>query len=152
MVKGLDNSQRDTTAGTDHLGWTLWKAAAAWKSRFADAMVAAGHTWYAEARSSVVPFIAVDGTRQTELVRKMGLTKQAVQQLVDDLEREGVVSRRPDPEDRRGKIVAFTTKGLKARDDALVIKARLEEDYRKKLGDDNFKRLHDLLEILASDC
>ncbi|MEM7283836.1 MAG: helix-turn-helix domain-containing protein [Pseudomonadota bacterium] len=92
----------------DHIGWRLWHAASEWKVRFVDEMVAAGHSCYAEARSSVIPYIEPQGTKQSELVRMMGLSKQAVQQLVDDLEREGIVTRKADPDDRRGKIVCFT--------------------------------------------
>ncbi|MEO0362726.1 MAG: helix-turn-helix domain-containing protein, partial [Pseudomonadota bacterium] len=81
---------KDAAAEADHIGWRLWAAASAWKERYATAMIEAGHAWYAEARSSVVPHIG-DGAKQSALVRRMGLTKQAVQQLVDDLEKAGIV-------------------------------------------------------------
>ncbi len=135
----------------DHIGWRLWSAATAWKTRFTEEMIAAGHDWYAEARSSVVPFIGPNGAKQSELTRRMGLTKQAVQQLVDDLERAGVVERRPDPADRRGKIVAFTAKGEAARRDAEEVKRRLEEEVKRALGDENFATLDALLRRLAPD-
>ncbi|MEM7025306.1 MAG: MarR family winged helix-turn-helix transcriptional regulator [Pseudomonadota bacterium] len=135
----------DTGSGADHIGWLLWRAAMIWKERFAEEMVRAGHAWYAEARSSVVPYVGPDGTRQAELVRRMGLTKQAVQQLVDDLEREGVVLRLPDPHDQRAKIVAFTGKGLAARRDAERIKRTIEADWRRRLGADDMAQLERLL-------
>lgn len=131
-------------AEADHIGWRLWSAAAAWKERYARAMIDAGHHWYAEARSSVVPHIG-DGAKQSTLVRRMGLTKQAVQQLVDDLEKVGIVERVPDPDDRRGKIVRFTDKGLAARRDAALVKARIEAEIRAELGDDAFETLDALL-------
>ena len=108
-------------------------------------MVAAGHAWYAEARSSVVPYVGMSGVRQADLVRAMGLTKQAVQQLVDDLEAEGVVERRPDPDDRRGKIITFTAKGVAAQRDADAVKQRIEAEFRAQLGDKTFDALFDAL-------
>lgn len=112
--------------------------------------MAAGHVWYAEARSSVVPYIGMDGVRQADLVRAMGLTKQAVQQLVDDLEAEGIVERRPDPNDRRGKIVSFTSKGVAAQQDADAVKQRVEAEFRAKLGDAAFEALVEALGNFAA--
>ena len=112
-------------------------------------MLAAGHHWYAEARSSIIPYLDREGTRQGVLVQRMGLSKQAVQQLVDDLEREGIIERCPDPNDRRGKIVIFTKKGLMAQCDANRVKREVEERFRAKLGDKDFSKLDGLLRRLA---
>ena len=46
---------------------------------------------------------------QTALTAASGLTKQAVQQLLDQLETQGVLTRVPDPADRRAKRIALTT-------------------------------------------
>ncbi|MGH1483910.1 MAG: MarR family winged helix-turn-helix transcriptional regulator [Geminicoccales bacterium] len=112
-------------------------------------MLASGHHWYAEARSSIIPFLDREGTRQGVLVQRMGLSKQAVQQLVDDLEDEGIIERRPDPEDRRGKVVIFTQKGLRAQSDANRVKREVEASFQAKLGKEDFTRLDDLLRRLA---
>ena len=133
----------------DHVGWRLWCASQAWKEQFLAGMLALGHRWYAEARSSIIPYLDREGTRQGLLVQRMGLSKQAVQQLVDDLEKEGIIERRPDPEDRRGKIVAFTNKGLKAQADANRIKIEVEAAFRDKLGAQDFDKLDELLRRLA---
>ena len=129
----------------DHIGWQLWRAAGSWKSRFADGMTAAGHAWYAEAKSSVLPHIGPDGTRQSQIVQAMGLSKQAVQQLIDDLVREEIVERIPDPEDGRGKVIQFTEKGRAAMQDARQVKRRVEDELRQSLGDEDFNHLKSLL-------
>jgi DNA-binding MarR family transcriptional regulator len=141
----------DAGAGIDHIGWWLWRAAMVWKARFAEEMVRAGHSWYAEARSSVIPYIGPRGTRQAELARRIGLSKQAVQQLVDDLEREGVVVRRPDPGDQRAKIVVFTDKGLAAQRDADRIKRTIETAWRERLGAADMEQLDRLLRRIEAD-
>jgi len=43
--------------------------------------------------TALFPYIDLEGTRITVLARRMGLTKQAIGQLIDDLERHGVVER-----------------------------------------------------------
>ena len=69
------------------------------------AMAARGHGWMAEARGAVVGHLRPGGMSQSVLPAAMGISKQAVQQLVDELVAEGIVERIPDPADGRGKIV-----------------------------------------------
>ncbi|MEZ5668675.1 MAG: MarR family winged helix-turn-helix transcriptional regulator [Alphaproteobacteria bacterium] len=154
QVVNLLDEMNETPADSDlidHVGWRLWQAAAAWKARFAAEMVAAGHGWYGEARANMIPLLDRAGTRQADLVRRAGLSKQAVQQLVDELERDGVIARQPDPDDRRGRIVVFTAAGLRALADANTVKRRIEADYRAQLGDAAFAALCDALLRLAPD-
>src|SRR3954469_12352667 len=66
------------------------------------------------AHTSLFPHIDQEGTRLTELARRLGVTKQAAGQLVSDLEELQVLERADDPEDGRAKRVRFTDKGLKA--------------------------------------
>ncbi|MEM9067838.1 MAG: MarR family transcriptional regulator [Myxococcota bacterium] len=63
------------------------------------------------AHTTLFPHIDHEGTRLTELAKRVGVTKQAVGQLVDDLVAMGIVERRPDPNDGRAKRVHFTRLG-----------------------------------------
>ncbi|MFG2298847.1 MarR family winged helix-turn-helix transcriptional regulator [Streptomyces sp. NPDC048603] len=49
-----------------------------------------------------------DGTTSSELGERLGMTKQAAGQLVDDLERRGYVRREPHPGGGRRKLVVLT--------------------------------------------
>ncbi|WP_430727744.1 MarR family winged helix-turn-helix transcriptional regulator [Streptomyces virginiae] len=49
-----------------------------------------------------------DGATATELAERLGVTKQAAGQIVDDLERRGYVRREPHPEGGRRKLVVLT--------------------------------------------
>jgi len=71
----------------------------------------------------------------------VGLSKQAVQQLIADLEAAGIVTRDPDPDDRRGRIVRLTEAGLAAHRAAASIKVELESDIRLELGPETFDAL-----------
>ncbi len=144
MVKKIDDSR------IDHVGWRLWDAAANWKEKFAAEMVALGHEWYAEARSSVMPYVGLKGTRQSDIVARMGLSKQAVQQLILDLENSGILRREPDPNDGRGKIVCFTEKGLAAQRDSQKAKRKVEAEIKALLGDKEFERLVSTLKKIGS--
>ena len=59
------------------------------------------------AHTALFPHIDLEGTRLTELARRLGISKQAVGQLVDELEEMGGLERVPDPVDGRAKLVRF---------------------------------------------
>lgn len=54
----------------------------------------------------------------TELYREMMLTSGAMTNRIDRLEASGLVTRRPDPDDRRGTLVRLTAKGKAVIDSA----------------------------------
>lgn len=118
----------------DHVGWRLWQASHLWQGQFSSRMVTAGHSWFGEARAALIPHVARTGTRQQELADRLGLTKQAIQQFVDLLVEDGVVERRSDPRDARGRLVCFTKAGLRVLADANVVKLQIEEEYGRVLG------------------
>jgi len=132
----------------DHIGWTLWRATQAWRRDFVAGMAAAGHDWFAQARGNLLVYIGPDGIRQGDLAEKAGLTKQAVQQFVDELGQDGIVMRTPDEADARARRVRLTPLGEAAMRDADRIKLQIEARWRGILGDDAFLSLETTLRRL----
>ncbi|RWA79528.1 MarR family transcriptional regulator [Mesorhizobium sp.] len=145
MVKELDEK---IEALADHVGWRLWQASRAWQVEFAAAMRAAGHAWFSEARAGLLGHISRNGTRQSALIERAAISKQAVQQLLDGLEADGVLERFPDPRDGRGKLVRCTRKGLDAVRDGDRIKLQIERGYIDRIGEQRFAALMDALRSL----
>jgi DNA-binding MarR family transcriptional regulator len=85
----------------------------------------------------------------TQLQHRMMLTSGATTHRIDLLEREGMVERRPDPEDRRGVQVRLTTTGMSRLEAALASHLELERDLLKGLNQEERSRLAELLGILA---
>ena len=148
MVKLLDDLSYPPLE--NHVGWRLWRLSEMWKSRFDSDMVEMGHRYFAEARGNVVRYLGPKGLPQSKLVVRMGLSKQAVQQLLDELAGDGIVERKSDPGDKRGKLIVLTQKGLRALHDANKIKNRIEKDYEKLIGLRKFAMLMETLEELAA--
>ena len=144
-VKFLDG---DVPAVVDHVGWRLFEAFRLWKEAFVAGMVERGYSWFSEARANLIGYMEVEGLRQTELVRRSGLTKQAVQQLLDDLVADGVLARIRDPSDGRGNLVVFTEDGQRMRRDANIVKRRIERAWRRHMGDARFDELMSILKDL----
>jgi DNA-binding MarR family transcriptional regulator len=68
-----------------------------------------------------------DGATSTELADRLGVTKQAAGQLVDDLERKGYVQRTPHPAGGRRRLVTLTDKARTHLDTAGRTLRELEE-------------------------
>jgi DNA-binding MarR family transcriptional regulator len=64
-------------------------------------------------------------TRQNVLAADFGLSPHSITDLVDGLERLGLAERRPDPTDRRAKLVAITEAGQAGLDVANAMRERL---------------------------
>ena len=147
MVKELDEKAE---ALPDHVGRRLRQASRAWQAEFAAAMRAAGHGWFTEARAGLLGHIPRGGMRQSALIDRSAISKQAVQQLLDGLEADGVLERLPDPMDGRGKLVRYTRKGLDALRDGDRIKLQIERRYIERIGQQHFAALMDALRALEA--
>lgn len=94
--------------------------------RLNGALLAAGDRLVApigltSARWQVLGAIAIAGRAQpvAHIARDMGLTRQSVQRVVDNLAAEGLVSFEPNPHHRRAKLIALTDSGRRAYEAAI---------------------------------
>ena len=78
------------------------------------------------ARTKVLLRLREQGpVRQSVLAAHFGLSPHSITDIVDGLERLGMAERRPDPTDRRAKLVAITDAGLAGLDVANATRQRL---------------------------
>ena len=69
------------------------------------------------ARWQVLGAIDEDQLPVAHIARNMGLTRQAVQRVADELEREGFIAFSENPHHRRAKLASLTAKGRAALDE-----------------------------------
>ncbi|MFM2417587.1 MAG: hypothetical protein RL385_2310 [Pseudomonadota bacterium] len=101
------------------------------------------------AHMALLPHLDLDGTRITVLADRLGISKQAVSQLVDDLEVMGVVAREDDPADARARRVVFTKQGRKGILEGLRVLAALEAELAETVGKQKMAELRaSLLAVL----
>jgi DNA-binding MarR family transcriptional regulator len=81
----------------------------------------------------------------TELADRLGVTKQAAIKVVDEMQARGFLVRRPNPADRRAKVLALTEKGEAVRAAALAESRRMERELREDLGDADVEALRRVL-------
>jgi DNA-binding MarR family transcriptional regulator len=101
--------------------------------------------------SQAAALLLVDraGTRLTELAHRAAITKQAMMQIVDELESLGCVRRIPDDADARAKVVRLTAKGLRHRAAARKCVQAVEMRVRRSLGERRYEALRTLLTDLT---
>ena len=91
------------------------------------------------AHTHVTAYIKADGSRLSELAAMARMTLPAMSGLVNDLERLGIVERRPDPRDGRAKLICLTDDGWDAIRIAQGTIRRMEEDYARIVGRRRFE-------------
>ncbi|MCH7323139.1 MarR family transcriptional regulator [Solibacillus sp. MA9] len=96
--------------------------------------------------------ITPNGATGIEIAEYLGITKQAVSNMVDYLEKSGYVIRKPHPIDKRGKIIVLTERGW------LVVKAKekilneIETRWMEYIGTERIQMLkEDLLEFIYKE-
>lgn len=83
-----------------------------------------------------------------ELSHNLELSSGAMTSRLDRLEKEGLVRRLPDPDDRRGVVVELTEAGREAWDTAASVQGRKEAFFASALTKDEQRQLNDLLRKL----
>ena len=86
----------------------------------------------------VLRHLDLEGTRASVIAERAGLTRQAITQIVDELEAAGVVRRAPDPSDGRAKRVVYTEAGRAGFGESRARIAAIEADWRAQLGDERW--------------
>lgn len=135
----------------EHVGLDLWRANHLWKQKFTTEMIDRGHSWYGEARGNLFQYIGPNGIAQNRLDAKAAMTKQAVQQHLDDLVKDGVIERVPDPDDARKKLVRLTAFGCEAHEIGNQIKQKIEDDFTRLIGKQAMKTLKQSLATIIKD-
>jgi len=121
---------------------------AAWKGvrdHIDEAVKAAGYVDITGAHVSLFRHPTLDGMRPTDLAGEMQLSKQAVNDLLRDLERQGYIRRDVDPADRRSRLIRLTAKGMKLEDTVRLAARDAEQQLERELGRDRFHSFREAL-------
>jgi DNA-binding MarR family transcriptional regulator len=81
------------------------------------------------AHANVFPFVPADGISVSGLAELAQVRKQTMAEAVDQLERMGYVERRPDPRDRRSRLVFLTDRGASVKPVTHATAARVEQHW-----------------------
>jgi DNA-binding MarR family transcriptional regulator len=85
--------------------------------------------------ASLLILLAQASARPTALAARLNISKQALNFILDRLQRDGLVTRVDDPDDRRSKQIQLTVAGRQAAEVTEATLTRTERRWRSNIGD-----------------
>jgi DNA-binding MarR family transcriptional regulator len=139
----------DETGQPFDLNWLLHRAA----QRMGDAVHAEAVRHGLTMRGLLIlsGLIGDPGRTQLALGTALGVDKTTLTSELDKLERDGLIVRRPDPQDRRVRIPEVTPEGTARRCLVATQTRRVEDEVFAALSDDERQTLRALLERFVFD-
>lgn len=89
--------------------------------------------------------------RQNVLAERMGVEAMTLSGYLDRLEGRGLVTRTPDPADRRAKLVELTAAADEVLSEVRAIGTAIREDLTRTMGPERWTELIGLLKVLRED-
>jgi DNA-binding MarR family transcriptional regulator len=133
-----------------HFGLLLARLTRVCRNDFLARLAAAGLPDARAAHTNVITRIGAGGSRLSELAAGAGMTLPAMTELVDDLERLGIVERCPDPGDRRAKLICLTDAGREAMRITDRTIGEIEAEYARRVGPNRYEAAARTLDDLLS--
>jgi DNA-binding MarR family transcriptional regulator len=97
----------------------------------------------------LVPLLG-GGRHASDLAETLGVSRQAVAQVVTRLEEDGYLTRIADPGDARARLICLTPRGRAALRTMRASASALEDDWRERLGAEQLASFRDTLLTLLS--
>jgi DNA-binding MarR family transcriptional regulator len=113
-------------------------------------LAAAGYNDLHPRHGAVLAYLDEDGIRATELAELSGRHKQIIGRMIDELEELGYVERRPDPEDRRAKLIFPTKRGLEQVRLGDEVIADIEARHAQQIGGRTYAEFRDVLRAVVA--
>jgi DNA-binding MarR family transcriptional regulator len=115
------------------------------RHRMHEDLHAAGFTDLVPAHAAVLRYPGPQGCRPSDLAAEAGMSRQAMNYLLGELEQLGYLERRDDPDDRRSRRIELTTRGLAVRRVLRKSVAGIEKELERQLGRDELAQLRQSL-------
>ena len=91
-----------------------------------------------------------DGLTQAQLARRVAIEQPTMVRTIDRMERDGLVARAPDPNDRRASRITLTQRGWALRDALVPLAAGVNATATATLTNDEVETLKRLLAKLMA--
>jgi DNA-binding MarR family transcriptional regulator len=98
----------------------------------------------------VLAYLDAEGSRATDLAAQSGQHKQVIGTLVDELVALGYVERKPDPADRRAKLIVPTERGLDEMAKSDAVMAAIEHRHALAVGEEAYAEFKRVFRLVAA--
>jgi DNA-binding MarR family transcriptional regulator len=112
----------------------------AWEQAMAEMMPALAAAGFDDLRPIHRPILRnlLREVRPTELAASLGLSKQAINDLVREFEAKGYITLEPDPDDGRAKLITVTERGQALANAAAEIGRAAGRRWDEQVGHDRY--------------
>jgi DNA-binding MarR family transcriptional regulator len=115
-------------------------------------LVAAGYEDLRPVHRPILREMLVSNLRPSELGARLGLSKQAANDLVREFEAKGYIRLEPDPHDGRAKRIIATERGWQAHQTAQESGNAVGRRWAEQVGEDRYAVFEEVLrEIVAAN-
>lgn len=101
-----------------------------------------------EAYFGLFQYPGIDGMRPSALAKLLGVSKQALNHLLGQIEKRGYIERRSDPT-KAHVVVVYTKRGWQVLESNIAIVRELETEWQRQLGKTRFAELKKTLRELS---
>jgi DNA-binding MarR family transcriptional regulator len=136
--------------GVEGLGAIAGRLHRAVQSALMERLAQGGFAGLTGGAATILPMIEANGSRPIVLAERSGLTRQAVGQIIRELEARRFVELAPDPHDARAKVVRFIGVGHALHEASVAAVADVYSRARDILGEDAIPRIEADLARLAA--
>lgn len=142
-------STADRTPFPPQTGALLRWAWDAWVDELMAGAAAAGFDDLRPVHRPILRDLLFDGQRPGQLAARLGLSKQAVNDLLREFEAKGYITLEPDPEDGRAKRVALTDRGRAFGNTNEQLSRAIGRRWAAEVGDERYAIFEDVLKEIA---
>jgi DNA-binding MarR family transcriptional regulator len=89
------------------------------------------------------------GKNPKALIKELVMENSSMSGLLDRLEKQGLVERRPDPNDRRGILIFLTPQGIIARETIKTLVEELDHKIHEVVASDDIKTLRRVMAVIS---
>lgn len=150
MVEPAHDDERIVQKRKDNIGKLFKLAARDFSDRALVKLRERGYPDLTPFHTELISNLDVEGTRISILAERANMSKQAMGQIVNELEKHGIIVRTPDPDDGRAALIRFTDAGWDFLRCAYDVKNEIEAEYTAMIGSDGMATLRKLLDAIVS--
>jgi len=108
-----------------------------------------GFTGLKNSHNAVFATLDAEGGRAADMAAQMGITRQSMGEIIRELVELDIVEMKPDPADRRAKLVTWTEHGLHVARTGFQHILEVEDVFARELGEEQFAWLRASLGTMA---
>lgn len=105
----------------------------------------AGYRPRTRTQTMILIHISNGVSRAAELARALGVSRQAIQQQINDLEQDDIVTQIPDPTDKRANRIIFSQRGSELIQQAMATLRDAEQTLAMRIGYESVDQLRNAL-------